>query len=208
MGLLDMFRPRPAIRDGPALAAFIDENAAFLTQKGIYEYSRARAGHYAKVLFSESGFQEAVENARWRAYPLGLAMVAELVEGVLRSHGGAERQAVLDALAAMVLAAFDRYAVPAALSSADWRDCRNELERRLGLIGIHAVKPAKDIPMPFAEAYFGPDRSKAPRERVPDDPELPQGDALQYPRGVFEARRRAGPRRDAVFAPDLKTHGR
>ena len=53
MGLLDMFRPRPPIRDVPALAAFIDENAAFLTQKGIYEYSRARAGHYAKVLFSE-----------------------------------------------------------------------------------------------------------------------------------------------------------
>jgi len=155
MGLLDMFRPRPPIRDVPGLAAFIDENAAFLTQKGIYEYSRARAGHYAKVLFSESGFKEAVENARWRAYPLGLAMVAELVEGVLRSHGGAERQAVLDALAAMVLTVFDRYAVPAALSSADWRDCRNELERRLGLIGIHAVKPAKDIPMPFAEVYFG-----------------------------------------------------
>src|SRR5215203_5413852 len=88
MGLLDMFRPRPPIRDIPALAAFIDENAAFLTQKGLYEYSRAGAGHYAKVLFSESGFKEAVENARWRAYPLGLAMVAELVEGVLRSHGG------------------------------------------------------------------------------------------------------------------------
>src|SRR5512132_2680865 len=119
MGLFDLFRRRPAIRDKAAVADFIDGNAAFLTQKGIYEYSRARAGHYAKVLFSESGFKEAVENARWRAYPLGLAMVAELVEGVLRSHGGAKRQAVLDTLAAMVLAVFDRYAVPAALSSAD-----------------------------------------------------------------------------------------
>ena len=53
-------------------------------QKGIYEYSRARAGHYAKVLFGEPEFIEAVDRARWRAYPLGLAMVAELVEGVLR----------------------------------------------------------------------------------------------------------------------------
>ena len=54
-------------------------------QKGIYEYSRARAGHYAKVLFREPEFQAAVEESRWRAYPLGLAMVAELVEGVLRA---------------------------------------------------------------------------------------------------------------------------
>ena len=197
MGLLDMFRPRPPIGDMPALAAFIDENAAFLTQKGIYEYSRARAGHYAKVLFSESGFQEAVENARWRAYPLGLAMVAELVEGVLRSHGGAERQAVLDALAAMVLAVFDRYAVPAALSGADWRDCRNELEGRARERHPGAVRRG------VFRAHA--DRSKAPRERVPDDPELSQGDALQYPRGVFKTRRRAGPRRDAVFGPGAES---
>src|SRR5213080_3939170 len=76
-----VFRPWPPIRHSSELADFIDEQSAFLTQKGIYEYSRARAGHYAKVLFRESGFQEAVERSRWRAYPLGLAMVAELVEG-------------------------------------------------------------------------------------------------------------------------------
>ena len=53
MGLLDMFRRAPPIRDGQSLADFIDRNAAFVVQKGIYEYSRARAGHYAKVLFRE-----------------------------------------------------------------------------------------------------------------------------------------------------------
>ena len=36
----------------------------------------------------------------------------------------------------------------------EWRDARSELERRLGLIGMHAVKAAKDIPEPFAKAYF------------------------------------------------------
>ena len=68
------------------LADFIDGNAAFLMQKGIYEYSRARAGHYAKVLFPKPEFQAAVEMSRWQAYPLGLAMVAEMVEGVLRGR--------------------------------------------------------------------------------------------------------------------------
>jgi len=154
MGLLDAFRARPPIRDLPALADFIDENAAFVVQKGIYEYSRARSGHYAKVLFSESAFREAVERSRWSAYPLGLAMVTELVEGVLRGHVADRRDSLLVGLSAVVLAAFGRYPAPAALSEVDWRDARRELERRLGLIGIHPVKQAKDIPEPFAEVYF------------------------------------------------------
>jgi hypothetical protein len=154
MRLFDMFRAAPPIRDLPALADFIDRNAAFVVQKGIYEYSRARAGHYAKVLFSEAGFRQAVEQSRWSAYPLGLAMVAEVVEGVLRSQAPHERRITLAALISLVLSIFDRYPVPAALSESEWRHARAELERRLGLIGIHAVKPAKDIPEPFVEDYF------------------------------------------------------
>ena len=54
MKLFDkLFRPRPPIWDLEALADFIDAQSAFIVQKGIYEYSRARAGHYAKVLFAE-----------------------------------------------------------------------------------------------------------------------------------------------------------
>jgi hypothetical protein len=154
MGLLDIFRRRPPIHDLTGLADFIDQNAAFLVQKGIYEYSRARAGHYAKVLFSEPLFRETIEKSRWGAFPLGLAMLAEVVEGVLRREAGSERQATLDALSSLVLSIFDRYPVPAALSESEWRDARAELERRLGLIGMHAIKPAKDIPEPFVEAYF------------------------------------------------------
>src|SRR5262245_62582577 len=85
MGLLDIFfRRKPPIRDAAAVAAFVDENAAFLMQKGIFEYSRARAGHYAKVLFSEPDFIRAIEESRWRAFPMGLAMMGELVEAALR----------------------------------------------------------------------------------------------------------------------------
>ena len=87
MKLLEkLFRPRPPIRDREALADFIDAQSAFIVQKGIYEYSRARAGHYAKVLFAEEGFAQSVEHARWQAFPLGLSMVGEMIEGVLASH--------------------------------------------------------------------------------------------------------------------------
>ncbi len=36
----------------------------------------------------------------------------------------------------------------------EWLEARRELARRLDLIGIHAVKFAKDVPEPFAESYF------------------------------------------------------
>jgi hypothetical protein len=154
MNILALFRRRAPIATMAALANFIDRNAAFLVQKGIYEYARARAGHYSKVLFGEKGFQDAVENARWRAYPLGLAMVAEMAEGLLRPAAGDERQRQLDAFEALVLSVFDRYPVPAALGEADWAELRAELARRLQLIGMHPPKRAIDIPEQFARSYF------------------------------------------------------
>ena len=62
MSFLDRLWWRPApVSDAAGLADFVDAHAAFVAQKGIYEYSRARAGHYAKVLFSEPDFQRAVD---------------------------------------------------------------------------------------------------------------------------------------------------
>src|SRR5688572_21136681 len=132
MGLIDLFRRKPRIRDRDSISRFIDENAAFLVQKGIYEYSRARAGHYSKVLFREAGFQAAVEVSRWRAYPLGLLMVTEMVEGVLRANAD-DRHAALEALSALTLGIFDRYPVPAVLGADAWNELRVELTRQLAL---------------------------------------------------------------------------
>ena len=154
MGLFDMFRRPAPIRDVGALSEFIDERAAFVAQKGIYEYSRARAGHYAKVLFREVEFQTAADNSRWRAYPLGLAMVAELVEGLLQRGDPPDRNRQLETLRELVISIFDRYPVPAGLGASVWSDLRTELMRRLALIGLHARKPAKDVSEPFAESYI------------------------------------------------------
>lgn len=148
------FRPRPPIRDPDALADFIDAQSAFVIQKGIYEYSRARAGHYAKVLFAEEGFARAVERARWQAYPLGLEMVAEMVEGVLASGTSDRRRDVLDPLIALAVSVFDRYPAPPVLGEAAWLEARRELAQRLDLIGGRAPKRVMDIPEPLAEAYF------------------------------------------------------
>jgi hypothetical protein len=154
LGLFGLFRRPPPVRDLGELADFIDAQAAFVTQKGIYEYARARAGHYAKVLFKESMFQQAVERSRWSAYPIGLVMVVELVEGILRRQTGADRWQAAGALNEIALSVFDRYPVPGPLGEAAWSEARAELARRLKLIGLHPVKFAKDIPEPYAQAYF------------------------------------------------------
>src|SRR5262245_12749139 len=111
---------RPPIVDLSALANFVDERSAYLVQKGIHDYSRALSGHYAKVLFSEQEFLDTLERSRWSAYPMGLAMVAEVVEGVLRPHAGADPTPHLDDLRGFVLSVFDRYPLPAPLSAQEW----------------------------------------------------------------------------------------
>ena len=154
MGFFDIFRRAPAIREAGALADFIDGNAAFLIQKGMYEYSRARAGHYAKVLLQEPEFLAAIEKARWQGFPLGLSMVAEMVEKLLNPLIADDRRAGIDPLASLVLSVFDRYPVPQTLGAAAWASERIELARRLDLIGLHAPKAVKDMPVPFAQQYF------------------------------------------------------
>ena len=154
MALFDFFRRPPPIRDAAGLGDFIDRNAAFVVQKGLYEYARARAGHYSKVLFKEAGFQAAMEQSRWRAFPLGLAMVAEVTDAVLHGGSVADRRAQVEAVNALTLSVFDRYPVPAALNEDIWRNLRADLARRLALIGLHPPKRAMDIPEPFAKIYF------------------------------------------------------
>jgi hypothetical protein len=154
MSLLSIFWGRPPIRELAELADFVDQNAAFVTQKGIFEYSRARAGHYAKVLFSEPAFIEAVERSRWRAFPLGLAMVGELVEGRLRPELHAEDYQQQDAVRRLVLSVFDRYPLPAALNAHSWQEAREELDHHLRECGSRPPKRSFEIVDPFARTYF------------------------------------------------------
>jgi hypothetical protein len=155
MGLLDFFRRRkPAIQTPDQLADFIDEQAAFLVQKGIYDYARARSGPYSKVMLADPGFQSALDRSRWSAFPLGLAMVGETVETVLAPHAGGNRRSALDPLISLVLSVQDRYPRPAALSDEEWAAGRADLALHLERLSTHPPKRVIDIPVPFAERYF------------------------------------------------------
>lgn len=153
MRFWDWFKQPPAIADEEALTDFVDSQAAFLMQKGIYEYSRARAGHYAKVMFGEQTFTDAFNLARWQAYPIGLAMVGELVEGVMRGLGPSPRVTTAW-VRERVLSAFDRHVVPPQIGAQAWREARAQLALRLQHVGLHPPKRAMDIPEPLAKTYF------------------------------------------------------
>lgn len=155
MGLFDIFFRRPApIQDLGGLADFIDRQAAFVAQKGIYEYARARAGYYSKVLFKEPEFQAACDVSRWQTFPLGLAMVGELVEGVLRPAWRQDRATLADAVRELTLSVFDRYPVPNALDTQHWVQMREDLDRHLKLVALHPTKLAIDVAEPFWQRYF------------------------------------------------------
>lgn len=155
MGLFDFLRRRkPAIETPEQLANFIDEQAAFLVQKGIYDYARARSGPYSKVMLADEGFQSALNRSRWRAYPLGLAMMGELVEGLLAPQTGGDRRMALDPLTALVLSVFDRYPRPEALTDEEWQAARDDLALHMDRLSLHPPKRANDIPVSFADRYF------------------------------------------------------
>lgn len=154
MALFGFFKRKPPIREPKELADFIDEHAAFLMQKGIYEYSRARAGPHASKMLSEPDFQKSVELSRWRAYPLGLAMVGEMVEGVLRPHAGADKRAHTDDLIDLLLSVFDRYPVPPPIGKDAWLDARSALALSLDQVSLHPPKRVIDIPEQYVKRYF------------------------------------------------------
>ena len=153
MGLLDWFRRPPPIADRNALADFLDSRAAFLSQKSIFDYARGRAGPYFTMIMKEKVFQELVEIARWKNYPYGLSIVAEMVHGVLLPEVH-QRLPLVAALREIALHAFDRYPPPEALGAEAWAAERKALALRCDQFGLHPPKPVMDIPVPFAQIFF------------------------------------------------------
>ncbi|WP_126401231.1 hypothetical protein [Blastochloris tepida] len=168
MALFDLFRKAPPAADRAALVAWLDSRAAHLIQKGIHEYSRARAGTNWQVIYQEPMFIAALDVARWRSFPIGLQLVGEMVEGALRPFAPAPA-ALAPAVAACALKAFDRHPVYPAIGDAEWGAMRAALHDALIAVGLHPPKPVKDISVPFGPRIF---------ELMPMHPDIKQQDSL------------------------------
>ncbi|MGE0231099.1 MAG: hypothetical protein AB7O39_09565 [Flavobacteriaceae bacterium] len=151
MGLLDMFRRKPAIDTREALEDFLDSHAAFLTQKAIYEYSRARAGSNWQHLFKEKAFVTAIESSRWNSFPIALGNVTEMIDVILRGDERGRTPEAHEALVQLAGAVTRRYPVPAGEAPDFWETKRDWLEARLRPLRLAPPHAFKHIP----DATFG-----------------------------------------------------
>ncbi len=154
MGLIDLFKKAPSIESLTDLEDFLDTRSAFMVQKCVFEYSRARAGILWQKLFSEVGFKAAVSRSTWKNYPLCLGNITVMVEHVLRPHAGdhqAELRAGMGAAAANVT---DRYSIPEGFEAQFWADARERISARVERAGLAAPRPVKDLPRETIKEFF------------------------------------------------------
>lgn len=202
MGLLDMFRRPEPIADVGTLEDFIDSHSAFLVQKSVFEYSRARAGVFWEKLFKEPDFKAAVDYARWHGYPIALGNLTEMVEGALRRAAAGREAELLDRLIAIALAIVHRYPVPDGEPSDFWVIQSDWLRGRLADLQLAPPKPVKDIPIGTARQMF---------ELMPIHKTLRGEDFVVVRNHLranlcrmyedFDSRLQVGPLLDDVFAP-------
>lgn len=151
-GIPAYFRRKPPIDTRDKLVEFLDTRAAFLIQKNIFDYARARSGPYFSQIIKEAAFQRSVDEARWTGYPTGLAALAEIVRGIL--FHDADRKSLNDAVSSAALAAFDKYPAPEVLGEEAWKKARETLIERLANIDSHPPKFAKDVILPYAQILY------------------------------------------------------
>jgi hypothetical protein len=152
LGIPAYFGRKPPIDSREKLVEFLDTRSAFLIQKNIFDYARARSGPYFSQIIKEQAFKDSVEVSRWTGFPTGLAALAEIVRGVL--FQSAERKPLSDAVSSAALSAFDKYPVPEALGEETWKKARETLIERLALIDSHPPKFAKDVILPYAQVLY------------------------------------------------------
>jgi hypothetical protein len=149
-----MFARRGPVTDIGGLEDFIDQHAAFGVQKCMVEYCRARAGIQWSKLFKEKDFVEALNQARWRAYPIGVGNVTEMIDAALRPAAGKNGAAITVALTGCGRHVLQRHPVPGGEADDFWIRQIAILEERMGKVGLRPPKPVKDIPTPTAKQIF------------------------------------------------------
>lgn len=151
--LADWFR-NPAIATIDSLEEFIDSRAAFMAQKCVVEYCRARSGVLSMKLFKEPAFLEALHHSRWTTYAVVYCDIAEMVEGVLRPHARGTPNRLAERLAHLAERTFASHGLPEGAPEGFWSDAVARLERRLALAQLHAPRPVRDIPKTEIEAIL------------------------------------------------------
>ena len=126
--IVHWFAP-PPIRSGRDLGAFLGAEAAYLTQRVSFEFSRNTLSYFGQHMWAHDGFLEAMRVCRWRSFPVVLADMLVFGEGKLRA-AGTPREALAEALGRVGDAALDIYPAPAQVPEG-WGPAKAEFRARL-----------------------------------------------------------------------------
>lgn len=135
---------RRHISSGDAFGHSIAAEAAFLSQKCVVEYCRAKAGLNWEILFEEAPFRAALDICRWEAFAAVLADMSVIGEGLLRPHVGERHVDLADALTRYAAQALAAHPLPAHRPEG-WDDAIAALRRRLALCQLAAPLPVHEV---------------------------------------------------------------
>jgi hypothetical protein len=145
-------RPGPPVAAADELADFLAAQTAYVAQRSVLEYCRARAGLNWDKLFAEGPFIESFERCRWEAYGIVLAEVAELALIRLRRDGAADTERYLPGLMAAARGALLRHPVPGHRTS--WTEAADAIEQHLARAVLAAPRPVHLLGLQSADAIF------------------------------------------------------
>jgi hypothetical protein len=149
--LLARRRP-PLVADIGELADFLAAHTAYVAQRTVIEYCRARTGVNWDKLLDEPAFLERLEACRWDAYAIVLGEIAELALIRLRRGGAAAPAGYLPGLVEAARAALLRHPVPRHRTS--WTPAVEAIERHLAQTLLAAPRPVHLLGRAPAVAVF------------------------------------------------------
>lgn len=134
----------PKIASHADLLNFLDSRSAFLAQKCVYEYCRARSGVNWSKLMLEPDFLAAYEVSRWEAFAAALEDLLLLFEGRLRPADAQAQARLGERLTQAMAEVLERHPLPAHRPQG-WAEEIAGLRQRLGLAQLAAPQAAAAI---------------------------------------------------------------
>jgi hypothetical protein len=148
-------RSRTRIADRSGLADFLSSRAAFLSQKCVTEFCRVRAGVYWEKLFREAQFQDALLRSCWMAHAPALAMLTEMVEGVLRRIAPSSAETdIREALVSVATEVRNGLILPAQVDREAWDGQAGLVADQLARAALAAPRPVRELADPLARQVF------------------------------------------------------
>jgi hypothetical protein len=165
----------PRIRSEEDLAAFLNAQAAFVSQKSIVSYCQMKTRLHMADLLKDRPFVVAYERARWETFEAVLGDLVLIVEGYLRARVPGEAQdGAVRALLRVFRSVLDRHGPPAHRAE-DWGGAVERFKRRLVQARLAA---------PLASEAISTHSAKRAFEVLPIHPDLRLQDADSFERSI------------------------